>query len=523
MTITAQQRSDLYKLGVGMYDAAVGAHYMDLLGGLFENGVSIDQLYEGLANDPSFQSLNFGFTEAATNAQFATAFVDQLTGGLLSDGGTLSEDNHDVATDFIEALLELPGMSRGAVMKIAVDALDAISHDDESFGAAAARFDNKVEVSRHYTEILSGSAVTVATLQSTIASVDETSASVEAAKKPNAHDASLFPQSTFAALAKTGPLAGDVTVINLAGTKIVVDDTSASADGFTLTATLADDTGTSDSAEINFNGDGGSTMANFTTAGLESIAIDSQSENDGDVNAITVITTTDNVLSSITITGAKDFMLGGVSTNSSATTAAADVASALTAIDGSTATGDLTVTAGFSTFIGATAFKTTYDSLNIKTGEGDDSVDLGGRGTVSTGAGADDVTVRALGVNVDVGADEDTDVVSLLASAHFDTAFDPTTRVTTIGNLAEGDEIDFFAIENAATTVHDFTVTAGTFASLETAVNAAIADATSAVDFFNWVDDNTYIVVDGGSGDTVIELTGTYEDFTLAAGVVTIG
>jgi len=32
-------------------------------------------------------------------------------------------------------------------------------------------------------------------------------------------------------------------------------------------------------------------------------------------------------------------------------------------------TGDLTVTAGFSTFIGATAFKTTYDSLNIKTGE----------------------------------------------------------------------------------------------------------------------------------------------------------
>ena len=510
MTLSTQQQTDLYKLGVGVYDAAVGTHYMGLFGDLLEDGVSVGQIYEGLANDASFQTLNFGFSSTATNLQFATAFVDQLTGGLLSDGGTLSEVNHKWATDFIEGLLEVPGTSRGVVMQVAIDALDALSHDDTNFGAAAARFDNKVEVSRHWLEHFEFSALTVADLQTPIARVDETDESVWRAITP-----------TFQSLAKTSALAGNVTVTNLAGTKIVINDTSASDDGFTLTATLANATGTSDCAEIHFNGDGGSTIANFTTAGLESIAIDSQSKNKGDANAITVITTTDNVLSNVTITGDKDFMLSGVITNSSASTAAANVASALTTIDGSTATGDLTITGGFSTFIGTTAFETTYDNLTIKTGSGDDSIDIGGRGTVSTGAGADDVTVRTLGVSVDVGADQDTDTVTLSASADFNTAFDPTYCVAIIG-MAVGDTTDFSVIESAATRVNDFTASALTFASLESAVNAAIADVTAAVDFFNWVDDDTYLVVDG-IDDTVIKLIGTYEDFTLAVGVVTIG
>jgi hypothetical protein len=82
--------------------------------------------------------------------------------------------------------------------------------------------------------------------------------------------------------------------------------------------------------------------------------------------------------------------------------------------------------------------------------------------------------------------------------------------------------IDLSAIESAAATVNDFTKTALTFASLRSAVNAAIGDVTSAVDSFSWVDNNTYIVVNGAD-DAVIALIGTYEDFTLAAGVVTIG
>ena len=84
MAVTVEQRIEVYKLGVGMYDAAVGTVYMDLLAGCLENGLSVDQLYESLTNDASFLELNFGSTDAATNEQFATGFVDQVTGDLMS-------------------------------------------------------------------------------------------------------------------------------------------------------------------------------------------------------------------------------------------------------------------------------------------------------------------------------------------------------------------------------------------------------------------------------------------------------
>jgi hypothetical protein len=833
-----------------MFNGSPGTFYMDWIASLIESGITIDQLYEIFSIDPSWQAIDFGFTDAATNEQFAEAFVDQVT------GDTLSDENRDWAIDFIAGLVD-GGMTRGEAMHLAIDALDAVPHDNEGFGAAAALFDNRVEVARHFTEDLSGNVITVAQGQAVIASVDETEESVVQAKAENAAavnppptltftsdidnlkgstsadvfkgtinndgaddastvqtgdfadgsggddtleltvaadqgtaplletasietvkirqldgganaidaslwagvtriesskslesldvenvgnsvvaaatkansdngadfdityaddalgsdeatqkivvdgvgsgseeydirffgggddtittleveangddsvvdvwgdlidgfietltvtgtaaleiqddagsfdeatvidlsgnsggvtleasheelaltggsgddeitlsngvalvegasidlgagddslldggsagvgtetvldggegsdtiastllevgnqaniknwevldiaddnrtiDASLFKASTFESLAKTDALAGDVTVTKLAGTKIVVDDTSASNDGFTLIAVLATATGTADSAEINFNGDGDTTMANFTTAGLESIAIDSQSENDGDANAINQIRTLDNVLTKITITGDKDFTLGGVITNSPIplpNAATADVASSLTSIDGSAATGDLTITAGANSPINLVApiFNTTYNSLNIKTGSGDDTVSIGGRGSVSTGEGEDTVNVARLGVSVDVGADEDFDLVTLAATADFNVAFDPTTRVTTITNLAEDDEVDFSALASGAATLNDFTTDALTFASLETAVNAALADGTSAVDFFNWVDGNTYIVVNG-TDDTVIKLTGTYTDFAFAADVVTIG
>ena len=832
MALTEQQQTDLYKMAVGMFDAAPGTFYMDWLAGLIENeGFTIDMIYESLAIDPSWQALNFGFTDAATNEQFATAFVDQIT------GDTLSDENRDFAIDLVETLVN-SGLTRAQAMHAAIDALDAVPHDDENFGAAAARFDNKVEVARDYTENLSGNALLISELQATLASVDETEESVEAAKAANAGavnppptftltsdidtllgttgndifkgtingddstaqagdfvdgstgtdkleltvvddegdavlelvnleqvfirdldgadidaslwagvkeiwsnkstefldvfdvqeavtigvadndegieidyaddalgsdeatqafklkdakdgaylgaftggddvittlsfavegkndvfyddnnevvetlivtgagsleigswnaelegvetadfsgnsggvtfevfhedivvtggsgddeitlsngdaltedasislgagddsllrgasvgigaavldggegtdtvastllevgnqanikswevldvagedrsiDASLFKESTFESLAKTGALAGDVIVTKLAGTNIVVDDTSASNDTFSLTATLATATGTSDSAEINFNGDGDSTMAKFVTAGLESITIDSQSENDDDVNAITLIQTLDNVLTKISITGDKDFTLGGVMTNSPIPlpgVVAAEVASLLTSIDGSAATGDLNITAGAPHAANTTApvVNTTYNSLSIKTGTGDDIVNIGGRGTVSTDAGEDEVTVNALGVSVDVGADEDVDLVTLAAAANYNGDFLPTTRITTISNLAEDDQINFTALSVAD--VNDFTTDALTKASLDEAVNFALADGTSAVDSFQWVDDNTYIVIDGGvDNDSVIKLIGTL-DLESAAGVVTIG
>ncbi|PVE05174.1 hypothetical protein [Limnohabitans sp. Rim28] len=337
-------------------------------------------------------------------------------------------------------------------------------------------------------------------------------------------DASLFTASTFSSIAKTDGQAGNVTLSKLAGTKIVINDTSASNDGDTLTATLATATGTADSAEIKFNGDGGSTLANFTTAGLETITIDSQSENTGDANEVTVITTTDNVLSKITITGDKDFTLGGVTVNTAATpttvtTVTTSTAAALTSIDGSAATGDLDITAGASQVTNNLTM--TFSTLTIKTGSGDDSVSIGGRGTVETGKGSDTVNVAVLGVTVNVGVDKDEDTVILADTADYTGATTSSTRFTTITNLGEGDAIDFSSIEATETEINDFTTDAEDFGSLEAAIDGALADGIE-VNLFNWVDGNTYLVVDG-TNNTVIRLTGTYDvaDLSLNAGVIT--
>jgi hypothetical protein len=336
-------------------------------------------------------------------------------------------------------------------------------------------------------------------------------------------DASLFTSSSFQSLAVSAALGGNVTVTKLAGTALNVDVSAVA--GANLTASLAGGaTGTTDKLNVNFDakGTGAASLNAIITTGTDTAAINSGGVKGVDVNAIGSVTDTLNTMSSITITGANDFTLFDVTTNAAATTASADVASSLTMIDGSTATGDLSIIAGFADAIALTGFNTTYNALTIKTGTGDDFVNIGGRGTVSTGTGSDYVRVNALGVSVDVGVDSVVDTVVLTNTADFNTAFGPTTRVTTISKMAQNDIIDISAIENAAATINDFTATAGTFGSLETAVNAAIADGTSNLDFINWVDGNTYIVVNG-TDDTVVKLVGTYDNFTVAAGVITIG
>lgn len=335
-------------------------------------------------------------------------------------------------------------------------------------------------------------------------------------------DASLFTSSSFQSLAVSAALAGPVTVTKLAGTALNVD-VSANA-GNILTASLAGGaTGTTDKLNVNFDakGTGAASLNAIVTTGTDTATINSGGVKGVDVNALGSVTDTLNTMSSITITGANDFTLYDVTTNAAATTATADVASSLTMIDGSAATGNLGISAGFADAIGITAFNTTYNGLTIKTGTGDDVVAIGGRGTVSTGTGSDLVYVYRLGVSVDVGVDSVVDTVVLANTADFTTAFGPTTRVTTISNMAQNDVINLNAITGAAT-INDFTTTAGTFGSLETAVNAAITDATSDLDFINWVDGNTYIVVNG-TDDTVVKLVGTYDNFTVAAGVITIG
>ena len=148
MTLTMVQIREIIKCVVGLYDAVPGATYLNELAVFIDTGNTIAQLYEVLANSPSFQQLSCGaYSPTSTNHEFAAAFIDTLV--THRNASTLSPENLGVAITFVENLLDA-GATRGAAMKAAIDALDAISHADPNFGAAAQLFDDRVAFASHY-------------------------------------------------------------------------------------------------------------------------------------------------------------------------------------------------------------------------------------------------------------------------------------------------------------------------------------------------------------------------------------
>jgi hypothetical protein len=178
MAITAAQQTQLYNLAVGMFNAAPGLTYIDALAEALNAGMSITQVYNELARKPEFQGQGFGFTDAATNDQFAAAFVDKLL------DGTVTAANRTIAINFVTAQLNA-GQSRGQAMQTAINALDAIPSTDPNFGQAAQLFDNRVTVARHFTETVGATTTDLNVLRNAIAPVTADVASVTTTQNQN--------------------------------------------------------------------------------------------------------------------------------------------------------------------------------------------------------------------------------------------------------------------------------------------------------------------------------------------------
>lgn len=372
-------------------------------------------------------------------------------------------------------------------------------------------------------------------------------------------DASLFKSSSFESVAISANLGGATVLQKLAGTAINVD--VAATTTAALTAELATNSGTSDTANINFDAKGaGYTVNAFTSTGLETVTINSNGDETG-ANVVTALNDKQNTLTTVTIKGANDFTLSDIDTNATAVAAAttnpsANVVSALTLIDGSAATGDLDISAGTRTqFTDTTTgtFYFTYDKLVIKGGAGNDTLThnaLGG-GEVYGGAGDDTITVQGKGAKVDTGAagsatgDSVTvsaaNVAVTLGDGKQTVATDgdaaagtALTQKTTITGAAKGDVLDLSGALKSATTdaITDANSTIAAAASLTEALNLAIGAGAGTDDgdlvFFQW-DGKTYIVADNDgdtntvlhSADSVVELVGTYTNFSVTNGVVT--
>src|SRR5512134_1494094 len=118
---------DVYKIAVGLFQAAPGTAYANLLTNM-GSSMTVTQLYEAMADSEAFQSQDFDYTNAASNTRFSQQFVADLSGGTYLAagntlvGGTLSQANFDFAVNYMVSQLNA-GVSRGAVMRAVLDAV----------------------------------------------------------------------------------------------------------------------------------------------------------------------------------------------------------------------------------------------------------------------------------------------------------------------------------------------------------------------------------------------------------------
>lgn len=243
-------------------------------------------------------------------------------------------------------------------------------------------------------------------------------------------------------------------------TIIVKDAASGDADAFSVT--------------LNETADAVAT-AKLTVNGIENLTVESTGVGDGQ-NTLQV---TDGALQTLTITGSQDLALTFVGING---TNGAD-GGAVNLIDGSAATGDLTIN---------TANVTADDKLGltVKTGSGDDTITSSAKGgTFAGGDGKDTFDVRLA-----KGSDNMVTITDFVAG---------TDKLTFVN---QGDET--FAKANVSSAQ-----------SLEAALNAAAAGNGSVNGALSWFQygGNTYIVQDLSSqsdfqsGDIVVKLVGEHD------------
>ena len=266
-------------------------------------------------------------------------------------------------------------------------------------------------------------------------------------------------------------------------------------------------------------------LGNVTITGETALSIASTGNSFTAGNGIVGISQTDNKLATITITGDKDFTLGGVLENISGTIAA-NTAAALATIDGSAATGKLSITAGADQVLGG--FKMTYNGLTINGGSGADTIVMNAKnGIVNAGGGADKITVNFPGV-----ASAQTDVVTVNGGAGNDAltsnltyqAVGGAATANTNGNFvffadaATGDSLVFGTVANATGTF-GAKANVGAAATFDQAVFLAENAAANTVSWFQYAG-NTYVENSGAAAGTadniVIKLTGIV-DLTNAA------
>lgn len=246
MTLSTQERTNISKLTVAMFNAAPGATYLAELGGVFEaNGRDLQALARDLANSGAYKALN---PTSQTAAEFSAAFLTPL--GLAANAEALAFVN----------LKFNAGVSKGQIAYDAAVALDASTAP--VFANAKAILANKTLVADYYSSTLAVAGGSVAALQQVVASVTQDASTVATANAA-ATPASPAPNgSTTINLTSANDTytigAGNFSINGLGG-----DDTITTGDGNnTVTTVTGNDTITTGAGNDTINGGDGNNTIN---------------------------------------------------------------------------------------------------------------------------------------------------------------------------------------------------------------------------------------------------------------------
>lgn len=193
MALTTQERSNIIKLTVAMFNAAPGASNLADMATHFDaNGHSLSGLAVALANTATYKALN---PTTQTASEFAAAFLTPL--GLQANTEAL---------DFITTKFNA-GVNKG---QIAYEAALALHNSTSAtFAAAKAILDNKSTVAEYYSVTKAIAQTSIGTLQSVISTVTSDTASVTSANA--AIDSTGGGGGTFA-LAVNAPVITEIMV-----------------------------------------------------------------------------------------------------------------------------------------------------------------------------------------------------------------------------------------------------------------------------------------------------------------------
>ena len=159
MALTTTQQQTITKAVVGVFNAAPGVAYMELLAPFADNQSG---LIAALVETDAFKAI---YPTILTNTQFATRLLDALV------GNTVDATNKGNIVTYAATLLD-GGASRGNVVNGLINALDNVDPvANPTWANAAKAYDNKVAVAQYYTVDKLGSSTSVTTLQSVIANV----------------------------------------------------------------------------------------------------------------------------------------------------------------------------------------------------------------------------------------------------------------------------------------------------------------------------------------------------------------